>query len=154
MRDRQFIPLKKEKQKLTYDDEIKTFIQCFNKQREINLTKHAKRRYIHGIKNSSVYKRMWRHVVWQMIITFSDECASPESGQRKVDTSGFSETFVTIYQAIWHESFPQSSYCDGLLKALRYETTKTCVTRSTIELRSLSHDNRGTTEDVSPRQRI
>jgi hypothetical protein len=46
-------------------------------------------------------------------------------------------------------------YCDGLLKAVRYGTEKTRVTRSTTELWLLSskglnnHDNRGTIEDVS-----
>jgi hypothetical protein len=46
------------------------------------------------------------------------------------------------------------SYCDGLLKTLRYGTRKPRVTRSTIELRLLSseglsnHDNRKTVEDI------
>lgn len=102
-RDRQFIPPEREKQKLTYDEDIKTFLQYFNKRREINLTEHAKRRYIHGTKNSSVYKRTWRHVLWQMIAKLSEECAPPQSGQRKMETSGFSEMFVTIYQSTQHD---------------------------------------------------
>jgi hypothetical protein len=45
--------------------------------------------------------------------------------------------------------------CDGLLKALRYRPSRTCVTRSTTEFLLLSseglnnHANRGTIEDVS-----
>lgn len=115
-RDQQFIPPEKEKQKLSYDEDIKTFLQYFNKQREINLTEHAKRRYIHGTKNSSVYKRTWRHVLWQKIAKFSEECASPQSGQRKMETYGFSETFVTIYQSIQHDRLPRLDTVTGCSK--------------------------------------
>jgi hypothetical protein len=41
-RDRRFIPPDIEKQKLSYDDGTKTFLQYFNKQSEIKLTEHAK----------------------------------------------------------------------------------------------------------------
>jgi hypothetical protein len=60
------------------------------------------------------------------------------------------------------EMFPVSKtaiailrYCDGLLKALRYGTSKARVTRSTIELQLLSseglnnHNKKGNIEDVS-----
>jgi hypothetical protein len=66
-----------------------------------------------------------------------------------------SETVVTFHSRVLPTSYwVYNTYCDGLLKALRYGTRRTRVTRPTVELRLLSseglnnHDNRGTVEDI------